>query len=1009
MLRKTSIRIFLFFVVLIFLGEVCVYGADDFGLTTRLALVAIQSNNTVETSGGGVSQAKHLDSQTPRLALFMDFGQNGSRYENIEDILTVNMSAQGFLQLVERAQLKLILKEHEIGLSALVDNNKAIQVGNLVGAEYLLFVKIYHNRVSIRLIEVRTGKIVLEEDLNIYEDIFLTSAAIREKVIKALKLKPNITECHTVGIISFINKSGTDRSDKLNLELQKSIRQRLRSETWATLLERQYPTGLLEEVELARMGLTKDNVEKLPPADMVIFGTLQDVSSSYKGNTWDVNIELLVRLQKRTASFTITCQSDRLEETAKRIVEEINNFRRKQTESFSVKQEKELWRRQALYLMPRSSYQVGRYYFDCISERQKNDTLEAIRAWENLLLLDPDNTEAKLNLGMCLISLYRSPLKWEQGSVQVTAREQTLRGSLLVEAAMRTEPSRHNAATFAFIYQINLEDRSKEICQYILANQELFKPWEISNARIQLARLQKERVLDEIDNVASDGFKDPASVCTFFIMLRNNYANSPDRAIRSAQKYVKSKNPLVRFMAEWTTAEFLYNEKKDPSALIHFDRAIEVHDGAVAVLPKNSGWLITIDDIYRYKICACQVFGQNNLVRETALRGAEYFMRVSRFNHAIDWLLYYCVMEVLDEKEAKQGLVICDAYLKAMNRNRLAQAYHYPAIIEAREKFKAIIAGTPIPNFAEMNLVKGTEKKGIPASNRSNARMAAAGGKIWLVWEQFVQHHGPAVVYVPGSESANELKHLPRMRTVAAVGERVFIGGRDGLYEIDTNGKIVKHYQKENDGIPSNHIVDLCVGENQLYMSFRESDRYGVAALDLISGSIKVLAPTSREATLQSEPVYDAYRLWWDAINRQLYVNSFVPMVRGSYAKHCWVFKQNKWERLAQKSEIPICIVSNDTETLRVQTDGKKLALEFIATSNEICWPFLLPGFVGEPAWDAARIWIPTYIGLYEVNRNTGKVKWLAHQDGTQCLAALRYMGRLYVATNRGLYWCDIL
>ena len=109
MLRKTSIRIFLFFVVLILLGEVRVYGADDFGLTTRLALVAIQSNNTVETSGGGVSQAKHLDSHTPRLALFMDFGQNGSRYENIEDILTVNMSAQGFLQLVERAQLKLIL------------------------------------------------------------------------------------------------------------------------------------------------------------------------------------------------------------------------------------------------------------------------------------------------------------------------------------------------------------------------------------------------------------------------------------------------------------------------------------------------------------------------------------------------------------------------------------------------------------------------------------------------------------------------------------------------------------------------------------------------------------------------------------------------------------------------------------------------------------------------------------------------------------------------------------
>lgn len=109
MFRKTSIRIFLLFAVLILLGGVCVYGADDFGWTTRLALVAIQSNNIVETSGGGVSQAKHLDSYTPRLTLFMDFGQNGSRYENSEDILTVNMSTQGFLQFVERALLKLIL------------------------------------------------------------------------------------------------------------------------------------------------------------------------------------------------------------------------------------------------------------------------------------------------------------------------------------------------------------------------------------------------------------------------------------------------------------------------------------------------------------------------------------------------------------------------------------------------------------------------------------------------------------------------------------------------------------------------------------------------------------------------------------------------------------------------------------------------------------------------------------------------------------------------------------
>ena len=143
------------------------------------------------------------------------------------------------MQLVERTQLKIILEEQKISLSGLADNSKAIQIGKLAGAEYLLFIKIDHQKVSIRLIEVQKGIILLEVEVEPYEDVFLTSAAIREKVIDALNLKPNVTERHTVGIVSFINKSGTDRSDKLNLELQKSIRQQLRSETWAILLERQ--------------------------------------------------------------------------------------------------------------------------------------------------------------------------------------------------------------------------------------------------------------------------------------------------------------------------------------------------------------------------------------------------------------------------------------------------------------------------------------------------------------------------------------------------------------------------------------------------------------------------------------------------------------------------------------------------------------------------------------------------------------------------------------------------
>jgi tetratricopeptide (TPR) repeat protein len=721
---------------------------------------------------------------------------------------------------------------------------------------------------------VRTGKIVLEEDMNTYEDIFLTSAVIREKVIKALKLKPNITECHTVGIISFINKSGTDRSDKLNLELQKSIRQRLRSETWATLLERQYPTGLLEEVELDRMGLTKDNVEKLPPADMVIFGTLQDISRSYKGNTWDVNIELLVRLEKRTASFTITCHSDCLEETAKRIVEEINNFRRKQTESFSVKQEKELWRQQALYLMPRSSYQVGRYYFDCISEREKRDTIEAIRAWENLLLLAPDNSEANLNLGMCLVSLYRFDLVRAMNShVQnKMAEKQTMRGSLLVETAMRADPTPHNIRTFAFLVDIQLLYRSGEICEFILANQKMFESYEIKNAGMRLASLRKDSLIYEIDKAVHDVDKDPSLVLTFFIKLQNNYGDSPDVAINCARKYTDSDSSIVRFCAEWTIADMLYRYKKDPSALLHFDRAIEAHDGAYTAMAKcSAAHYGTIDDIYRYKISACNLLNKPNIARETVLSGVKYFTDADRFNHAIDWLYFYCLTEVLTDHDAEQGVAICDTYLKVQNRDGERHQDHYrSAVIEAKKKFTAIVAGTSQPDFSRMTLIEGTEMLWV-----RGPKMTGAGGKVWLSWG-VMPHEGRALVYSPGKKSVQSVKGVQgKVASVAAIGKEVFFGGVGGIYKVNLAGELVKHYQKGLNEIPSNHIVDLCTGAGKLYMSFRESDRYGVAVLDPASNDAMVLAPTSREATLQTEPVYDVKRIWWDATNNQLYANNF--------------------------------------------------------------------------------------------------------------------------------------
>ena len=100
-------------------------------------------------------------------------------------------------------------------------------MGKFAGADYLLCVltekKAGKKTAAIRLVEVATGQVKLEAQVALANDLALSSAAIREKVLAALRpirMPPIVL---TVGIAAFPNRSGTDRSDKLGIELQKAL------------------------------------------------------------------------------------------------------------------------------------------------------------------------------------------------------------------------------------------------------------------------------------------------------------------------------------------------------------------------------------------------------------------------------------------------------------------------------------------------------------------------------------------------------------------------------------------------------------------------------------------------------------------------------------------------------------------------------------------------------------------------------------------------------------------
>jgi curli biogenesis system outer membrane secretion channel CsgG len=59
--------------------------------------------------------------------------------QQLGDILTARMSIYNQFQLVERKKLKELLKEHQLNLTGMVDNNQAIKLGKMLGAKIMVF------------------------------------------------------------------------------------------------------------------------------------------------------------------------------------------------------------------------------------------------------------------------------------------------------------------------------------------------------------------------------------------------------------------------------------------------------------------------------------------------------------------------------------------------------------------------------------------------------------------------------------------------------------------------------------------------------------------------------------------------------------------------------------------------------------------------------------------------------------------------------------------------------
>jgi len=142
--------------------------------------------------------ATNIFPQNKMVIAVLDFQNNaGNRdfdylEQAIPEMLITNLMASEKIKLVERTRIQHILEEHKLTLSGVIAENTIIQLGELIGASYLLYGSVFKFEETIRLdariCNTTTGQVLAAEKVEMSGDIDFIKLIddLSEKIIKAL-------------------------------------------------------------------------------------------------------------------------------------------------------------------------------------------------------------------------------------------------------------------------------------------------------------------------------------------------------------------------------------------------------------------------------------------------------------------------------------------------------------------------------------------------------------------------------------------------------------------------------------------------------------------------------------------------------------------------------------------------------------------------------------------------------------------------------------------------------
>lgn len=179
----------------------------------------------------------------PRLAV-MDLKDGGSMGPDAQDLanlgaglatmLTTEMMRNPRAVMVERDQIKHLIAEQGLALSGMVDQATAIEVGKLLGVQYLLlggYTDAFGQlRIDVRVVDAETGRLIkARETTRPRTDVFRMVTELAGEVFQDLRLTPadRLPERRSVPATAVVHFSqGLGFEDRGDVERAKAMYRR---------------------------------------------------------------------------------------------------------------------------------------------------------------------------------------------------------------------------------------------------------------------------------------------------------------------------------------------------------------------------------------------------------------------------------------------------------------------------------------------------------------------------------------------------------------------------------------------------------------------------------------------------------------------------------------------------------------------------------------------------------------------------------------------------------------